>query len=148
MSAFCEAVKTFGPLVGRILLAAIFIVSGSGKIGGFEGTVAAIAAKGMPLPQIAAAVAIAVELIGGILIVIGWHARWAAAALFLFMIPTTLLFHNFWAFEAAQQAGQRIHFMKNLAIMGGILYVMAFGAGPLSVGSDPARHSSDSTRDS
>jgi len=49
------------------------------------------------------------------------------------MIPTTLLFHNFWAFEAAQQAMQRTHFLKNLAIMGGILYVMAFGAGPLSI---------------
>ena len=133
MSALCEAVKNFGPLVGRLLIAAIFIASGYGKIGGFEGTVAQIAGKGMPLPELAAAGAIAVELVGGILLVVGWHARLAATALFLFMIPTTLLFHNFWAFEAAQQTGQRIHFMKNLAIMGGILYVMAFGAGPLSV---------------
>ena len=133
MSALCEAVRNFGPLVGRLLIAAIFIVSGYGKIGGFEGTAAQIAAKGMPLPELAAAGAIAVELVGGILVIIGWHARLAATALFLFMIPTTLLFHNFWAFEAAQQAGQRIHFMKNLAIMGGILYVMVFGAGPLSV---------------
>ena len=133
MSALCEAVKNFGPLIGRLLIAAIFIVSGYGKIGGFEGTTAQIAAKGMPLPELAAAGAIAVELVGGILLIVGWHARLAATALFLFMIPTTLLFHNFWAFEAAQQAGQRIHFMKNLAIMGGILYVMAFGAGPLSV---------------
>ena len=133
MSALCEAVKNFGPLAGRLLIAAIFILSGYGKIGGFEGTVAQIAGKGMPLPELAAAGAIAVELVGGILLVIGWQARWAATALFLFMIPTTLLFHNFWAFEAAQQTGQRIHFMKNLAIMGGILYVMAFGAGPLSV---------------
>ena len=60
----------------------------------------------------------------------GPHRWWVAL---LFMIPTTLLFHNFWAFEGAQQTAQRIHFMKNLAIMGGILYVMAFGAGPLSV---------------
>ena len=133
MSALCEAVKNFGPLAGRLLIAAIFILSGYGKIGGFEGTVAQIAGKGMPLPELAAAGAIAVELVGGILLVVGWHARLAATALFLFMIPTTLLFHNFWAFEAAQQTGQRIHFMKNLAIMGGILYVMAFGAGPLSV---------------
>jgi putative oxidoreductase len=133
MSALCEAVKTYGPLAGRILIAAIFLLSGSGKIGGFEGTVGQIASKGMPLPELAAAGAIAVELIGGILVLVGWHARWAAAALFLFMIPTTLLFHSFWTFEPAQQTAQRIHFMKNLAIMGGILYVMAFGAGPLSV---------------
>ena len=105
MSALCAAVKTYGPLIGRILIAAIFILSGYGKIGGFEGTVAQIASKGVPLPELAAAGAIALELIGGILLVIGWQARWAAAALFLFMIPTTLLFHNFWAFEPPQQAG-------------------------------------------
>src|SRR5262245_11225827 len=99
MSALCEAVKTYGPLAARILIAAIFIVSGYGKIGGFEGTVGQLAAKGMPLPQLAAAGAIAVELIGAILLVIGWQARWAATALLLFMIPTTLLFHNFWAFD-------------------------------------------------
>ena len=133
MRALCEFVKTFGPLAGRILIAAIFIVSGYGKIGGFEGTVAQLAGKGMPLAEVAAAIAIAVELVGGILLVIGWHARWAATALFLFMIPTTFLFHNFWAFEPPQQAMQRIHFMKNLAIMGGILYIMAFGAGPASL---------------
>lgn len=133
MHGLCEAVKTYGPLAGRILIAAIFIVSGFGKIGGFEGTVSALAGKGFPLPALGAAGAIAVELIGGILLVIGWQTRWAAAAIFLFMIPTTVLFHNFWAFDAAQQAAQRIHFLKNVAIMGGLLYVMAFGAGPLSI---------------
>ena len=133
MHALCEGVKTYGPLVGRILIALIFIISGYGKIGGFDGTVAQIASKGIPLPELAAAAAIVVELIGGILLVVGWQTRWAAAALLLFMIPTTLLFHNFWAFDAAQQMAQRIHFMKNLAIMGGILYVLAFGAGPVSV---------------
>ena len=133
MHALCEAVKTYGPLIGRILIALIFVISGYGKIVTFDGTVAQIAGKGMPLPELAAAGAIAVELIGGTLLVLGWQARWAAAALFLFMIPTTLLFHNFWAFDAAQQVAQRIHFMKNLTIMGGILYIMAFGAGAVSI---------------
>lgn len=133
MSALCEAVKTYGPLGGRILLALIFVISGYGKIGGFEGTVGYIASKGLPLPQLAAAGAIAVELVGGVLLVAGWQARWAATALFLFLIPTTLIFHNFWAVDAAQVQNQTIHFMKNLCIMGGMLYVMAFGAGPLSV---------------
>lgn len=133
MNVLCEMVKTYGPLAGRILLALLFVTAGWGKIGGFEGTAGYIASKGLPLPQLAAAGAIAVELIGGLLIVVGWQARWAATAIFLFLIPTTFIFHNFWAVDAAQQGMQQIQFMKNLSIMGGMLYVMAFGAGPLSL---------------
>ena len=139
MNALCDAVKNYGPLAGRFMLAVIFIVSGWGKIGGFEGTAGAIGSKGIPLPEIAAVLAILIELGGGILLIIGWQTRWSATALLIFMIPTTLLFHNVWAFEAAQQAMQRTHFLKNLSIMGGILYVMAFGAGPLSLDSRQAR---------
>lgn len=133
MGALCEAVKMYGPLAGRILLALIFVISGFGKITGFEGTVGYIASAGLPLPQLAAIGAIVVELGGGILLIIGWQARWAALAIFLFTIPTTLIFHNFWAADAAQAQGQMIHFLKNVCIMGGMLYVMAFGAGPLSI---------------
>ena len=132
MNALCEAVKTYGPLAGRILLALIFVISGYNKLVGFDGTVGYIASKGLPLPQLAAAAAIAIELIGGILLVIGWQTRWAATAIFLFLIPTTLIFHPFWAVAAGKQI-EMIQFMKNLCIMGGMLYVMAFGAGPLSV---------------
>ncbi len=133
MSALCEAVKTYGPFVGRILLALIFVISGFGKITGFEGAVGYIASKGLPLPQLGAVLAIVVELGAGILLVIGWQARWAATVLFLFLIPTTLIFHNFWSVEAAHRPMQTIQFMKNLCIMGGMLYIMAFGAGPFSV---------------
>ena len=132
MNALCEAVKTYGPLAGRILLALIFVISGYNKLVGFDGTVGYIASKGLPLPQLAAAAAIAIELVGGVLLVIGWQTRWAATAIFLFMIPTTLIFHPFWAVAAGKQM-EMIQFMKNLCIMGGMLYVMAFGAGPLSV---------------
>ena len=133
MNALCEAVKTYGPLAGRLLLALIFVISGYNKLVGFDGTVGYIASKGLPLPQLAAAAAIAIELIGGILLVIGWQTRWAATAIFLFMIPTTLIFHAFWAAPAANLQMETIQFMKNLCIMGGMLYVMAFGAGPLSL---------------
>ena len=133
MNALCEVVKTYGPFAGRLLLALIFVTSGYGKLVGFDGTVGYIAAKGLPLPQLAAAAAIAIELVGGVLLVIGWQARWAATAIFLFLIPTTLIFHPFWAAAAANQQMETIQFMKNLCIMGGMLYVMAFGAGPLSV---------------
>jgi len=133
MNALCEAVKTYGPFAGRVLLALIFVISGYNKLVGFDGTVGYIASKGLPLPQLAAAAAIAIELVGGVLLVIGWQTRWAATAIFLFMIPTTLIFHAFWAAPAANLQMETIQFMKNLCIMGGMLYVMAFGAGPLSV---------------
>ena len=133
MHALCEAVKTCGPLAGRILLALIFVTSGWGKLVGFEGTVGYIASKGLPLPQLAAAGAIAIELVGGCLLVVGWQARWAATAIFLFLIPTTLIFHPFWAVEGPGARMEQIQFMKNLCIMGGMLYVMAFGAGAYSL---------------
>jgi len=126
-------VKTYGPLTGRILLALIFVISGYNKIVGFEGTVGYIASKGLPLAQLGAVLAIVVELGAGVLLVIGWQARWAATAVFLFLIPTTLLFHNFWAVDAARVQMETIQFMKNLCIMGAMLYIMAFGAGPLSL---------------
>src|SRR6185503_248556 len=133
MNALCDAVKTYGPLVGRILLAILFIVSGFNKITGFEGTVGYIASKGLPLAQLGAVIAIVIELGTGILLIIGWQARWAATVLFLFLIPTTFIFHNFWSVEAAHRPMQTLQFMKNLCIMGGVLYVMAFGAGPFSI---------------
>ncbi|MFO1412570.1 MAG: DoxX family protein [Burkholderiales bacterium] len=121
-------------LVGRILLAAIFLWSGYGKLTGFASAAGAIASKGLPLPEVLAAGAIAVELGGGLLLLAGWQARWAALAIFLFLIPTTLLFHNFWAAPPEAVAGQKIHFFKNVAIMGGMLIVWAFGPGRFAVG--------------
>ncbi len=120
-------------LVGRILLALIFIVSGFSKLTGFEGTAGYIASKGLPLPQLMAAGAIAVELLGGLMIAIGFKARWAALATFLFIIPTTLIFHNPAGLDGAAAQGQFIHLMKNVSIMGGMLLVFAFGPGKFSV---------------
>jgi len=114
-------------LAGRILIAAIFIWSGFGKLMLFAGTVAYIKGKGLPAAELLAVAAILCELLGGTLIGIGWRTRWAAAAVFLFMIPVTLIFHN-----PAQGQEQLIHFMKNLSIMGGLLLVFAFGPGRLS----------------
>jgi len=123
----------YGPLVGRVLLALIFIIAGYGKITGFEGTVGYIQSVGLPAPQLAAVVAIIVELGGGIMLVLGWKARWAAAALFIFTLVAGFLFHAFWSSPADQAMMQQIQFMKNLAIMGGMLYIVVYGSGPLSV---------------
>lgn len=120
-------------LVARILLSVMFIYSGFGKIAGFDGLAGYIASKGMPLPQLMAIGAILVELGGGLLLLVGFKARWAALAFFLFLIPTTLIFHNFWAAPAAQAMAEQTSFLKNVTIMGGMLMVWAFGPGRLSL---------------
>jgi putative oxidoreductase len=131
-----NALHRYGPLAARILIALIFILSGFSKIGGFDGTVGYIASKGLPLPQIAAIGAIIIELGGGILLVLGWKARWAAAAMLLFTALAAFLFHNFWAMPPDQAQNQMIHFMKNISMMGGLLYVVIHGSGALSLGRD------------
>jgi putative oxidoreductase len=131
-----NALHRYGPLAGRILIALIFVLSGLSKITGFEGTVGFIASKGLPLPQIAAIGAIIVELGGGILLIVGWNARWAAAAMLLFTAAAALVFHNFWAVPPDQAQNQMIHFMKNISMMGGLLFVVIHGSGALSVGKD------------
>ena len=120
-------------LVGRILLALIFILSGFSKIGGFEGTVGYIASKGLPMPQVLAAATILVELGGGILLVLGWKARWAALAIAAFTLLAAFLFHNYWTFPPAQRTDEFNAFWKNIAISGGMLVVFAFGPGRLAV---------------
>jgi putative oxidoreductase len=122
-----------GALIARILLSIIFIYSGFGKLTGFEGTVGYIASKGLPVPQLMAIVAIAIELGAGLLLLVGYKARWAALAIFLFLIPTTLIFHNFWASPPNEYQMQQINFMKNVTIMGGMLMVWAFGPGRFAV---------------
>ena len=134
-----NALNRYGPLVGRSLIALIFVLSGIGKISGFEGTAGYIASKGLPLPQLAAIGAIIVELGGGILLILGWKARWAAAAMLVFTAFAALFFHNFWAFPPDQAQGQMIHFMKNISMMGGLLFVVVHGSGPISVDRDDRR---------
>ena len=127
------AIKQYGPLVGRILLAAIFVWSGLGKLGSFAGTVGYIQSAGLPAAQLLAVVAIIIELGGGLLLVLGWKARWGAAALCVFVFLAAIFFHAFWAAAPDQAYMQQIQFMKNLAMMGGLLYVVVYGSGPMSL---------------
>lgn len=126
------------PLVARAFLAAIFLKSGIDKILDFGGTQQTMAAKGIPLAVVFLLGAIVVELGGGVSVLLGYKARWGAIALFLFLIPTTLIFHA--DFSQRQQV---IQFMKNLAIMGGLLMVYYFGSGPVSLDLQIASKSSD-----
>ena len=120
-------------LVGRVLIAVLFIPAGWAKIGGFAGTAGYIASKGLPLPEVAAALAIAVELGLGLLLLVGWKTRWAALGLAIFVAVITPLFHNYWAMPEAQQMMQKQAFFKNYAIVGGLLAFAAFGPGAFSI---------------
>jgi len=120
-------------LAGRILLALIFVISGFMKIGGFAGVAGYIGSKGLPMPEVLAALTIALELGGGILLVIGYKVRVVSILFFLWLIPTTLIFHKFWGIDAAQVQNQMNNFLKNVSIMGAMLLVFAFGPGAYSV---------------
>lgn len=120
-------------LIGRALIAILFIPAGWGKIAGFAGTAGYVASKGLPLPEVAVAIAIAAELGLGLLLLVGWQARWAALGLAIFTAVITPLFHNFWAMPEAQVMMQKQAFFKNFAIVGGLLVIAAFGAGRLSL---------------
>lgn len=126
-------INEFGPLAGRILLALIFLVSGIGKIGGFADTAGYMASKGVPMVEASLVISIIIEIGAAAMLILGFKARLGAAALLLWVIPVSLVFHNFWALPAAEQQIQMIMFMKNLAIMGGLLFVMARGSGPYSL---------------
>ncbi len=128
-----NTVQPLGLLAGRVLLALIFIGSGFSKITGFADTAAYMAGKGMPMVEVLLIIAILIELGGGLLLALGYKARWAALAIVLFLIPVTLIFHDFWAVDPEQVKMQLIQFQKNLAIMGGMLYVVFNGPGRLSL---------------
>ena len=116
-------------LLGRILLSLIFILSGLGKIGDWSGTAGSMAAKGMVAVPFFLTMAILFELGGGLTVLLGFKALLGAWALVFYLIPVSLIFHNFWAFTGAEQRMQVINFLKNLAIMGGLLLVALRGAG-------------------
>ena len=122
----------FMPLVGRILMSVIFLLSGVMKLMNFSGSVAFLASKGMPMANIMLIGAIAVEILGALCLIFGFQTRIAALIMFLYLIPTTLIFQNFWALQGAMRADMQIHFLKNLAIMGGLLMVASFGPGKVS----------------
>ncbi|MCU7370713.1 DoxX family protein [Paucibacter sp. O1-1] len=116
------------PLIGRLLVATIFLVSAFGKLAAPAGTIGYIASVGLPAPTLAFVAALVAELGGGVLLVLGYRTRLVAAALALFSVASALLFHN-----ALGDQNQLFHFLKNIAMAGGLLQFVAFGAGSFSV---------------
>jgi putative oxidoreductase len=131
-----NANRDIAVLVGRILLASLFVWSGFGKIAGFAGTAGFIASKGLPMAQLLTAAAIVAELGGGLAIIAGWKVRWSALVLVAFTIVASVVFHNFWAVSPEQAMMQQINFIKNTAIIGGLLLLYGQGAGRFAVERD------------
>lgn len=123
------------PLLGRILISIVFILGGIGKITGFSMEEGMVAAKHLPLPEAALGIALVIELLGGLAVLFGVFTRAVSWILFIYLIPTTLLFHNFWTMSGMDRIDTMIHFEKNLAIMGGLLLLARYGAGAFSVDS-------------
>jgi putative oxidoreductase len=124
----CAMSYRYLPFIGRILIGLPFAMSGLGKVAAYGPTTAMIGAAGFPLPPLAFAVAVAVELGGGLLLILGYRVRPAALVLAAFSIATAISFHSNFADQ-----NQMIHFLKNVMMAGGLLQIAAFGAGALSI---------------
>jgi len=128
-----ESYKSYVSVLGRILLALMFILSGFGKLSDISGTAGFIASGGIPFPSLVAVLVGAFELLGGIALVLGFQARLIGLLMALFTIAASIVFHAYWAVPAEQQYVTQLLFMKNLSVAGGMLLISALGAGPLSL---------------
>lgn len=120
-------------LSARVLLAALFLPAGIGKLTGFGGTVGYIASVGLPLPTLGAALALTVEILGSVALLAGFGTRAAALVLAVFTLVASFFFHAFWAVPADQAFVTQLLFFKNIAVVGGLLAVAANGAGDWSL---------------
>lgn len=121
------------PLLGRLFIAALFLVAGIRKILIWEAQVGYFTRLGFPAPELFTVLAVVIEIGGALLLIAGWRTRWVAWLLILFLVIATGMAHRFWEFDAAQQANQMNHFLKNLALIGGLLFVATFGPGRAAV---------------
>lgn len=130
-----NALKTPLTVAGRVLLALMFVMSGLTKLVHVQGTASHIASAGLPLPTVLAVLAGLTEAFGGLAVMTGFMARWGALALAAFTLLASVLFHPFWSVPEAQVGVTQLLFMKNMAVIGGLLLVAALGPGPASLGS-------------
>lgn len=129
----CGWCSSFLMLLGRLALATIFILAGVGKFMNTEATAAYMTSKGITMVPFFLYAAAVIEILGGLSLILGLKTRWGAIILLLFLIPTTLIFHNFWNVGPLAMEVEMINFLKNLAIFGGLLYVLANGPGAFSL---------------
>jgi len=133
LNRLLERVAAVAVLPGRALLSTIFLWAAFGKITDWSSSAGYMTAHGMPLVPFFLAGAIFIELGGGLALLLGWNARLAALVMALYLVPVTLIFHNFWAFTGQEHMVNFIMFLKNLSIMGGLLMVFGLGGGGFSL---------------
>ena len=121
------------PLVGRLLLAALFLPAGIGKLTGFEGTVGYISSVGLPMATLGAVIALVVEIAGSLALIVGLQTRLAALVLAVFTLVAGIFFHNYWAAPADQAFMQQLLFFKNVGVAGGLFVLAGLGAGGWSL---------------
>jgi putative oxidoreductase len=127
-SAIPNVVTTIVPALGRVMISIIFVLSGLSKLAAPAMTIGYIQSVGLPLPPVAYVIAAFIEVVGGIALLLGYRTRVVAGVLFLFTLATAVFFHNHFGDQ-----NQFIHFFKNIAMAGGLLHVIAFGGGRVSL---------------
>ena len=130
-----NAIQNLLNFAARLLMVALFLPAGIGKLTGFAGTVGYISSVGLPLPTLAAATALIVEIVGGLALLAGFGTRIAALVLAAFTLVASFFFHNYWGVPADQAFMQQLLFFKNIAVVGGLLAIAANGAGAWSLDS-------------
>ncbi|MDD5325706.1 MAG: DoxX family protein [Polaromonas sp.] len=128
-----DSLKNPLSLIGRLFFVLLFLPAGWGKLTGFAGSVAYTASGGIPMPEVATAVALVIEIVGSLALIFGFGTRWAALALALFTFVASFFFHNYWAVPDAQVMVTQLLFFKNMGVVGGLLTLAAWGAGAWSV---------------
>ncbi len=129
-----NGITEFYPLIGRVLLGTLFLVNGISKLTNWSGTKGYMASTGLVAVPLLLSLTILIETLGGLALILGYSPAFSGVVLTLFLIPVTLIFHKFWQAEGMEQQIQMAMFLKNLAIIGGLLFVAAYGAGPFSLG--------------
>lgn len=128
-----SSLQSASALLGRLLVAAMFLPAGISKLTGFSGTVGYIASVGLPMPAVGATLALLVEILCSIALIAGYGTRAAALVLAAFTLAASFFFHPFWAAPADQAFMASLLFYKNVAIIGGLLILAAFGPGAWSI---------------
>lgn len=123
------------PLIGRLLIGIPFLIEGILKLGDYSGTIGYITSVGLPLPSVGWAIAVVIEIVFSSLLILGWRVRQVAVVMALFTLSTALVFHN-----NLSDQGQFINFIKNIMITGGLLQIIAFGGGALSLDARRRQH--------
>ncbi len=134
--------ESLGPFLGRLFISLIFIFAGFGKLFALEPTVEAFKALGFgqTLAMVGSITALALEIVGGLLVLLGLWTRLGVILLMIFLLPATLMFHNFWILEPPHSGMQLAHFLKNLTIYGGLILLLCHGPGRWSVDGRPRKN--------